>query len=65
LDDKMRPGAVAMAGVFAGPRNQILRHKTVKQQTNTPTPGDAHSTALASAEEMSSLPKLQGNRQNR
>jgi hypothetical protein len=34
----------------------------MKQQTNTPTPRDAASSALASAEEMSHPPELQGNR---
>jgi hypothetical protein len=33
----------------------------MKQQTYTPTPKDAPSSAFASAEEMSSLPELQGN----
>jgi hypothetical protein len=34
----------------------------MKQQTDTPTPGDAPSSAFASAEEMPSPPELQGHR---
>jgi hypothetical protein len=59
-EEKIMPGAVAEAGAFTGPRNRIPRHKAAKQQTNTPAPGDAPSSALASAQEMSHLPELQG-----
>jgi hypothetical protein len=47
------PGAVAEAEAFAGPTNRSPRHKTAKQKTDTPTPGDTPSSAFASAEEMS------------
>jgi hypothetical protein len=60
-DEEIMPGAVAVAGVFTGPRNRLPRHKTAKQQTDTPTPRDAHSSAFASAEEMSRPPELQRN----
>jgi hypothetical protein len=59
------PGAVAKTGAFTGPTNRTPRHKTAKQQTATPTPGDAPLAAFASAEEMSHLPKLQGKQQKR
>ncbi len=49
-EEKITPGAVAEAGAFTGPRNEIPRHKASKQQSNTPTTGDA--------DEMSSPPEL-------